>query len=113
MVKVEDRIENLLKKIDDAEKRLNVAEKASEAKRIVSEIAGEIPKIRAIAKEMLAKKGEIVSTVLSGMKECKPQLSNLVKALEDRETTLKVKFNKLTITVDGEKSVSLSLLKKT
>ncbi|MBA3043529.1 MAG: hypothetical protein KKE04_04235 [Candidatus Thermoplasmatota archaeon] len=113
MVKVEDRIENLLKKIDDAEKRLNVAEKASEAKKIVSEIAGEITNMKAIAKELLSKKGEIVSTVLSGMKECKPQLSNLVKALEDRETTLKVKFNKLTITIDGEKSVSLSLLKKT
>jgi len=113
MVSVEDMIENLLKKIDDAEKRLNVAEKASEAKKIVSEITGEIPKLRAIAKEMIAKKGEIVSTVLSGMKECKPHLSNIVKALEDRETTLKVKFNKLTITVDGEKSISLSLLKKT
>lgn len=107
------RVEDLLKTIDELEKRLKVAEKASEAKKIVSEITGEIPKLRAIAKEMLAKKGEIVSTVLSGVKEWKPQLSNIVKALEDRETTLKVKFDKLTITIDGEKLVSLSLLKKT
>jgi len=112
MAKVEDRVEDLLKMIDELEKRLKVAEKASEAKKIVSEITGEIPKLRAIAKEMLSKRGEIVSTVLSGVKECKPQLSNIIKALEDRETTLKVKFDKLTITIDGEKLISLSLLKK-
>ncbi|MDI6917243.1 MAG: hypothetical protein QMC80_05550 [Thermoplasmatales archaeon] len=112
MGKAEDTVEGLLKKIEDVERRLKVAEKASEAKKIVSEITGELPKLRAVAREIIAKKGEIVSTVLSGVKEWKPHLSNIVKSLEDRETTLKVKFDKLTITVDGEKSVSLSLLKK-
>ena len=105
--------EDLLGKIDELEKRLKVAEKASEAKKIVSEITGELPKIRALAKEVLSKRGEIVSTVLSGVKGHRSQILDIVKLLEGKETTVKLKFNKLTITIDGEKSVSLNLLKKT
>ncbi len=105
--------EDLFGKIDELEKRLKVAEKASEAKKIVSEITGELPKIRALAKEVLSKRGEIVSTVLSGVKGHRSQILDIVKLLEGKETTVKLKFNKLTITIDGEKSVSLNLLKKT
>ncbi len=106
------KAEDLLGKIDELETRLKVAEKASEAKKIVSEITGELPKIKALAKEALSKRGEIVSTVLSGVKGSRSQILDIVRMLEGKETTVKMKFNKLTITIDGEKSFSLNLLGK-
>lgn len=98
MAKPGDSINELLGKIDELEKRLKVAEKASEVKKF--------------AKEALSKKGEIVSGILSNVKEHRLHLSDIVRTLEDKETTITARFNKLTITIDGEKTLSLNLLKK-
>lgn len=112
MAKPGDSVNVLLGRINELEKRLKVAEKASEVKKIVSEITEELPKITVFAKDALSKKGEIVSGILSNVKEHRLHLSDIVKTLEDKETTITAKFNKLTITIDGEKTFSLNLLKK-
>ncbi len=111
MAKVEERVDELLSKIEEIEKKLKIAERIPEARKIVDEIREQIPSMREIVSTIGAARKEFLTKVLPEVKEALPKLSNLIKALEDKETVINLKFNKLNITIDGEKSLSITLLK--
>lgn len=92
----EKRVEKVLERLE------GLVEKIPEAKKLIAELRGQIPAV-----------GELVPKLVSAIKEAMPKFGNLIKALENKETVIKLSFNKLNITIDGEKTLSITLLKPT
>jgi archaellum component FlaC len=94
--------------IELAEKR---AEKVLERLEGLVEKIPEAKKLVALLKEQIPTFGERVAKGICAIREALPKLENVVKALENKETVIKCSFNKLSITIDGEKTFSITLLK--
>lgn len=109
--RAEKRAEKLLSTLEELEKRLKIAEKLPEAKKIIGELREQIPRLRELACGVVTTGKELATRIVPGLKEALPKLPAIIKALEDRETTLRLKFNKLNIILDGEKEFSITLLK--
>ncbi|MDI6855168.1 MAG: hypothetical protein QMD21_00070 [Candidatus Thermoplasmatota archaeon] len=90
----EKRVEKMLEKLE------GLVEKVPEARKLVAQLRERLPTF-----------GERTAKGIAAIREAMPKLGDIIKALENKETIIKCSFNKLNITIDGEKTFSITLLK--
>ena len=90
-------IEKLFDRIEKIEK-MDLSEKSEEIKKILTDL-------KQIGHSIFSEKSGFICSMMSN-------IGKTIEFLGERETEIAVRFNKLSITIDGEKALVISLSKK-